>query len=765
MKKLLLIAGLLSLNLSISAQTPNKFNYQAAVRTSTGTLVANGANIAFRVSILDGSTSGSVLYSERIAHTINNTYGIANLEIGTGSLISGAWPTAAQWGSGSKFLKIDIDLNGASTYVDVSNTQLLSVPYAQFANNSATAATIAGTATISPSQILPAGATVGQVLKWNGTAWIAAKDSSNLGKITAVTAGTGLLGGGTSGNVSVSADNATALWNANKLQGNPIDATAPAVGQVIMWNGTAWIPKDETVNAAGTGLSITGGVINSTWTTTTTNIANNNTGNVGIGTGSTVPTASLSVAEKFKVVGADGSVVFTDAAGSIQLANPSATKNIGIYMFTSGTANLDRYIFAHSPSFPTYGLMYSDSFDRFEFQSVSKASTAFTVDLKGQRAAVGRRNPTDKFEVYDANASTRSSITSLNTAGYANMRLNTTISSLLDVTKYGVGATANLYGVNTKRLGLIANDSGSMYLHSSDSIIFGTNGSRAMTINKKGFVGIGTNTPQSLLHIKGNYANSFSELASIDFPNNNYIALYNKNKYMGYIGNWTDTMGLDIGTSGLGTKVHLVTNATPKLTVSGNNVGIGTTSPTANLDVDGSLRFRGNTPGINKVLTSTNSSGDATWTASNALPGSIAGANFIGAYIGNTYPTLSSGAYEFLHSGTPKTVTLNGNQRIMITVSCALGRITAGTFYGIIDAGYQSTATGSSVINCAGGIYMDPILTYVAGERKILTYTGSAKPAAGTYRIGAVIANLSSGQIGFFNSSDYFNLTYIIINE
>ncbi len=580
MKKLLLIAGLLSINLSISAQTPNKFNYQAAVRTSTGTLVANGSNIAFRVSILDGSTSGPVLYSERIAHTINNTYGIANLEIGTGSLISGAWPTAAQWGSGSKFLKIDIDLNGASTYVDVSNTQLLSVPYAQFANNSATAATIAGTATISPSQILPAGATVGQVLKWNGTAWVADKDSSNLGKITGVTAGTGLLGGGTSGNVSVSADNATALWNANKLQGKSIDVTAPAVGQVIMWNGTAWIPKDETVNAAGTGLSITGGVINSTWTTTATNIANNNTG--------------------------------------------------------------------------------------------------------------------------------------------------------------------------------------SLYLRSSDSIIFGTNGSRAMTINKNGFVGIGTNTPQHLLHIKGNYADSFSELASIDFPNNNYIALYNKNKYMGYIGNWTDTMGLDIGTAAFGTKVHLVTNATPKLTVSGNNVGIGTTAPTANLDVDGSLRFRGNTPAINKVLTSTNSSGDATWTASNALPGSIAGANFMAAYIGNSAPTLSSGVYEFLQSGT---VVLNGNQRIMITVSCALGKTAAGTFNGVIDAGYQSTATGSSVINCSGGGYMDHKLTYVAGERKILTYTGSAKPAAGTYRIGAVIANTISGQIGFFNSSDYFNLTYIIINE
>lgn len=51
------------------------------------------------------------------------------------------------------------------------------------------------------------------------------------------TAGTGII---IAGNV-ISADNTTALWNANQLRGRNITTGTPAVGNTITWSGTQWI--------------------------------------------------------------------------------------------------------------------------------------------------------------------------------------------------------------------------------------------------------------------------------------------------------------------------------------------------------------------------------------------------------------------------------------------------------------------------------------------------------------------------------------------
>jgi hypothetical protein len=53
---------------------------------------------------------------------------------------------------------------------------------------------------------LPGGCSALQVAKWNGTAWVCAADRDSGGTITAVNAGTGLTGGGSSGSVTLNAD-------------------------------------------------------------------------------------------------------------------------------------------------------------------------------------------------------------------------------------------------------------------------------------------------------------------------------------------------------------------------------------------------------------------------------------------------------------------------------------------------------------------------------------------------------------------------------
>jgi hypothetical protein len=136
MKKLITIFQLLALimimGLGAKAQSPQKFNYQGIARNSTGAPIA-GQAIGLRISILDGSATGTVEYSE--AHNVTtNTYGLYNVSIGGGTIVSGTM-AAIDWSTGNKYVKVEIDPAGGTSYTDLGAAQLLSVPYALYAQN------------------------------------------------------------------------------------------------------------------------------------------------------------------------------------------------------------------------------------------------------------------------------------------------------------------------------------------------------------------------------------------------------------------------------------------------------------------------------------------------------------------------------------------------------------------------------------------------------------------------------------------------------
>ena len=130
MKKLLTVTTILFLSIFMNAQVPQGINYQAVARTADGVIIPT-QNVGVRFSILDGSVTGTVLYSE--THTvITNSYGLFTLAIGKGSPVTSTF-ASINWASGTdKFLKVEIAPAGGSNYQLQGTTQLLSVPYALY---------------------------------------------------------------------------------------------------------------------------------------------------------------------------------------------------------------------------------------------------------------------------------------------------------------------------------------------------------------------------------------------------------------------------------------------------------------------------------------------------------------------------------------------------------------------------------------------------------------------------------------------------------
>lgn len=116
----------------VLAQAPQCINYQTLVRDGSGQLVKD-QTISLKFSILKDSTTGLVAYSE--SHSIvTNQFGIVNLKIGLGNVISGSF-SVIEWGNGKSFLKVELDLSGGSSYSEMGITEMVSVPYALYAGS------------------------------------------------------------------------------------------------------------------------------------------------------------------------------------------------------------------------------------------------------------------------------------------------------------------------------------------------------------------------------------------------------------------------------------------------------------------------------------------------------------------------------------------------------------------------------------------------------------------------------------------------------
>ena len=132
MKNLILIFAIYSCLLSYG-QAPQGINYQAVIRNLSG-LSVNNTIIGLQFRILQGSASGNDVYTEQFTETTSNI-GLVNIVVGEGTPISGAF-NIIDWASGPYFLEVSTDINGGTNYTLMGSQQMMSVPYALYAENS-----------------------------------------------------------------------------------------------------------------------------------------------------------------------------------------------------------------------------------------------------------------------------------------------------------------------------------------------------------------------------------------------------------------------------------------------------------------------------------------------------------------------------------------------------------------------------------------------------------------------------------------------------
>ena len=138
MKKLVTLLFAIATFATLYAQVPKGFNYQAVVRNSAGNLMIN-RNIGVNISILQGSETGTVVYSQE-SNVTTNANGLFTLIVGDNSNDF----ANINWANGPYYIKSEIDMNGGRNYTLYTTQKILAVPYAHYANTARTADGLTG---------------------------------------------------------------------------------------------------------------------------------------------------------------------------------------------------------------------------------------------------------------------------------------------------------------------------------------------------------------------------------------------------------------------------------------------------------------------------------------------------------------------------------------------------------------------------------------------------------------------------------------------
>jgi pyruvoyl-dependent arginine decarboxylase (PvlArgDC) len=120
-------------------QVPQGIMHQSVIRNNNGSLVIN-QSVAVRISVLQGTSTGAAVFVET-HQAQTNANGLLSLKVGGGLAQNGSGLGGFNqivWGSGPYFLKTEVDPLGGINYTLIQTSELLSVPFALYSQQSLT---------------------------------------------------------------------------------------------------------------------------------------------------------------------------------------------------------------------------------------------------------------------------------------------------------------------------------------------------------------------------------------------------------------------------------------------------------------------------------------------------------------------------------------------------------------------------------------------------------------------------------------------------
>jgi hypothetical protein len=310
------------------------------------------------------------------------------------------------------------------------------------------------------------------------------------------------------------------------------------------------------------------------WTTNGNNIYNSNTGNVGIGTAAPLETLHLFSSSSIFQIGLQGGL---NNSGFIGYWNPGG-------LFLSNNRNI-RTGNNFNTGLPGAQIVLGNSGDGntgdISFQTISSGITGTPLELLRMKSngniGIGTSNPGRKLEVLAPNGEALRLYRNANSVGWgANMTFAFNNSSNAQVDYAGVHGI-----IQSNTAGA---ESGSLVFSTVSS---GSSLTERMRVLGSGNVGIGTTNPAKKLHVFAPNSQVFIDRAANTAGN---YALVN----FGTNGATQFLIGMNADASPGADKLSFFESAfsstAPVMTITGGNVGVGTTAPGSKFHVAGEIR-------------------------------------------------------------------------------------------------------------------------------------------------------------------------------
>jgi Chaperone of endosialidase len=570
----LFVFGIIQL---VQAQAPQKMSYQAVIRDSGNTLLAT-ANVGIKISILQGSSTGIPVYEEtQIA--VTNTNGLVSLEIGNGTPVTGTFSNI-NWGSGDYYIKTETDPTGGNNYTIAGTSQLLSVPYALYANAT-------GNSNLKKIEDTD-GNTIVEVEKTanddkirfssNGTEYF----NMNKGTIEVLNNGNSVFIGKQVGlNEDYNAGNQNVGVGFQALKASTNSFNNVAVGSRALWSQAG---GGDNV-ALGTDALRTNDNYQNIAVGSMAGAENNGLGNVFLGNGAgqnelgnnqLYISNSNTITPLIKGDFATKKVAINDnlEVKNIQLTN-GANNGYLLQSDASGNATWVNPTTLTNENDPKVASSITNSVAKWN----GTVLTDSQITDNGTNVGVGTTSPSSKLEVN------------------GDVKINTNL--IVDAGNNNIGTISNglAFGSNGSE-GIASNRSN--LSNQNFGLDFYTNSQKRMYISKEGKVSIGSNEPyptKYALAIGDSYDVGFNAKVFVNATGGLplTVAEYTNNKgiMIGKAGN--DIQGLSGGLMNNYSNLSLNKN--------GGNVGIGTATPGEKLDVAGNIKANGglilDTAGLN----------------------------------------------------------------------------------------------------------------------------------------------------------------------